>query len=141
MNVTTSVRCVILDVMSALFPLITALALASTPALSASVAAPSVYFVTVKPMVGQQQSHAMLACKPKAGTHPYREQACAQLLPVAGRIEAIPPADGLCTMEYAPVKVRAAGVWKGIPYKYEEVFSNRCEANLQTGGFVFNLST
>ncbi len=102
-----------------------------------AVAPLGVYDLTITAETGAH-TQTTLTCKPRGGSHPQGRQSCVQLVPVDGDIAAIPPADGVCTMEYAPVTVRATGSWDGTDIKFEKVFSNRCVANLQTGGHVFN---
>lgn len=119
--------------MSLIIPLVAALALVPAPAKRSS------YVVTVTTESGQE-SRATLKCRPTGGTHPHKKKACVQLITAGGDIAAIPPVDGLCTTEYAPVTLRAKGTWDGTRYEYENVFGNRCVGNLQTGGRVFNLT-
>ena len=127
-----------LGVMSLIIPLAGILALipvtdATQPAEKDS------YEVSVTADSGRR-SIERLTCRPPGGTHPHKRKACRQLEAVAGDIAAIPPADGACTAEYAPVTVLAVGTWDGWPYRYEKRFDNRCVANLRTGGYVFNLT-
>lgn len=126
----------------ALIVLATAVALVAfgsvTVAHAHEVAPLGTYQVSVTTEAGQQRL-ATLTCKPAGGTHPYKRKACAQLVKAGGDIAAIPPKDGFCTMEYAPVTVRAEGAWNGTHQMFENVFSNRCVAILQTGGYVFNI--
>lgn len=96
------------------------------------------YIVSVTDQAGQQ-TVTTLRCRPGGGEHPHRREACAQLAEAAGDIAAIPPADGVCTMEYDPVLVRAVGAWDGTHQEYENVFPNRCVAVLETGGYVFRI--
>jgi hypothetical protein len=79
-----------------------------------------------------------LSCEPAGGSHALASEACAQLAKAYGDIAAIPAADGMCTLEYAPVTVRAMGFWLGQSKMYEKTFSNRCTAIRDTGGHLFN---
>ncbi|WP_117215910.1 SSI family serine proteinase inhibitor [Allorhizocola rhizosphaerae] len=84
------------------------------------------------------EKRATLTCRPTGGMHPEARAACRQLVKARGDIAAIPPADGVCTTEYAPVTLRAFGLWNGTEKEFEGIFSNQCVANRQTGGHVFN---
>src|SRR5688572_12035958 len=105
--------------------------------LAAAVMAVGSYDLTITTEAGVQ-TQATLTCKPTGGDHPHGKQACRQLVKADGDIAAIPPTDGICTTEYAPVTVRADGRWNGTAKEFEKIFSNRCVANLQTGGHVFD---
>lgn len=114
-----------------------AVAALAAAALSQEPAAVGSFELTITTEAGAQR-HVTLTCKPTGGSHPQRKPACRQLVKAKGDIAAIPPADGMCTAEYAPVTVRADGRWNGTAKEFEEVFSNRCVANRETGGHVFN---
>src|SRR5690348_5865380 len=56
---------------------------------------------------------AVLTCAPVGGTHSNPAAACATLAAAKGNPADIAPADVMCTMEYAPVKVKVLGRWNG----------------------------
>ncbi|HEX6682232.1 MAG TPA: SSI family serine proteinase inhibitor [Candidatus Limnocylindrales bacterium] len=112
--------------MVTMFALVTALLAPVQPQLS--------YTVSLTDDTGKKAT-VTLECGPVGGTHPKKKKACRQLLKAGGRIEEIPPRDGVCTMEYAPVIAHA----EGGGYRFEKEYSNRCNANLSTGGYLFDL--
>ncbi|MFW6695212.1 SSI family serine proteinase inhibitor [Streptomyces sp. MAR4 CNX-425] len=80
-----------------------------------------------------------LNCDPAGGSHPAAESACTDLAAVDGRFEELGDKEGVCTMQYEPVELRATGTWHGEPVDYvSEVFANPCTADLATGGNVFH---
>jgi hypothetical protein len=93
--------------------------------------------VTVKAADAAPRS-ATLTCAPVGGTHSSAAAACAVLATAGGNPAAITPADVMCTMEYAPVKVKVTGRWNGKAVKYSETFSNNCRTNAE-GGALFQL--
>ncbi|MYS48118.1 protease inhibitor protein, partial [Streptomyces sp. SID5998] len=81
-----------------------------------------------------------LTCAPTAsGTHPAAPDACAELRTVGGDFDALTAGgDVLCTKEYNPVVVTAAGVWQGKRVSYERTFANECVKNAaMTSVFAF----
>ena len=93
--------------------------------------------VTVKTTTGPAKS-ATLTCQPIGGTHKAAADACALLTAAAGDPAAIPPADLMCTMEYAPVKVKVVGKFNGKAVKFKETFSNSCRTSVE-GGALFSI--
>lgn len=81
---------------------------------------------------------ATLTCAPVGGSHSSAAAACATLSAAGGNPAAITPADVMCTMEYAPVKVKVQGRWNGKIVRYTETFSNNCRTSAE-GGAVFQL--
>jgi hypothetical protein len=79
----------------------------------------------------------LLLCDPPQG-HGRAAEACAQLDAVGGSVGALPPADVLCPMLYAPVTAQARGQWNGRPVEYRQTFSNGCVMGARTGA-VFAL--
>ena len=79
---------------------------------------------------------ATLTCAPVGGTHKSAAEACKVLSAAGGNPAAITPADVMCTMEYAPVKVKVLGRWNGKTVKYSETFSNNCRTSAE-GGALF----
>jgi hypothetical protein len=95
-------------------------------------------FLSVERADGSRETRA-LHCPDGTG-HTRGTAACAQLAQAGGDFTALPPADGMCTKEYAPVTFRAAGFWDGAFRYYERDFANHCTGLLATGGAVFDLS-
>lgn len=80
-----------------------------------------------------------LSC-PEGTGHVQGLEACAQLTAAGGDFADLPPVDGMCTKEYAPVTFRAAGLWEGKFVLYEREFDNYCTGLHATGGAVFDLA-
>ena len=81
----------------------------------------------------------LLLCDPPQG-HSRAAEACDQLAAVNGDIGSLPPADGYCTMLYAPVTAQADGEWNGRPVEYRQTFPNGCVMGARTGA-VFALES
>ncbi|MFG2465864.1 SSI family serine proteinase inhibitor [Streptomyces canus] len=81
----------------------------------------------------------LLLCDPPQG-HGRAAEACDQLAAVNGDIGSLPPADGYCTMLYAPVTAQADGEWNGRPVEYRQTFPNGCVMRARTGA-VFALES
>ncbi|MER5596482.1 SSI family serine proteinase inhibitor [Streptomyces sp. NPDC002265] len=75
---------------------------------------------------------ALLLCDPPRG-HAHAAQACARLASAKGDIGALTPADGFCTMVYAPVTAHARGEWGGRPVEFTRTFANSCVLAAWTG--------
>ncbi len=88
---------------------------------------------------GKVVDSATLKCRPIRGNHPDSAAACKDLAKVNGRIQKIPATSGVCPAIYDPVIAQATGRWHGQDRSYRHKFSNRCVANQETGGHVFNL--
>jgi hypothetical protein len=111
--------------------------MSAQPATAASNAANNKVTVTVKAASGPVRS-ATLTCQPVGGTHQAAADACALLTAAGGDPAAIPPADLMCTMEYAPVKVKVVGKFNGKTVKYKKRFSNSCRTTVE-GGALFSI--
>jgi hypothetical protein len=109
--------------------------LTSQPAAAAP--APNKVVVTVK-AAGAPIRTATLTCAPVGGTHKSAAEACATLAAANGNPADIIPADIMCTMEYAPVKVKVVGRWDKKSVRYTETFSNNCRTSAE-GGALFQL--
>jgi hypothetical protein len=72
--------------------------------------------------------------------HRQGEAACMHLTGAEGLVEEVAPADGLCTKEYAPVTLRAFGVWEGRFVHYAADYDNFCTGLLATGGSIFDIA-
>lgn len=100
-----------------------------------------IYTLTVKPENAPPEAGAgasvSLWCDPDGGTHARASDACDQLEQAGGTIALIPAQPGACTREFAPVTVRAQGMWNGRTRQYEKTFPNKCIAVRETGGVLF----
>ncbi|SDK19619.1 SSI family serine proteinase inhibitor [Streptomyces indicus] len=68
-----------------------------------------------------------LMCTPEpAGHHPHAAEACAALDAVDGDLDQLPGTDPLCTKEYDPVTVTAAGTHHGQDIAWHETYANDC---------------
>ncbi|MFC7218677.1 SSI family serine proteinase inhibitor [Streptomyces polyrhachis] len=105
----------------------------TTPAEVAHTKATSLLLATQRLGSDEPLDVAYLNCEPAGGTHPKAAKACKALRAAGGRFNALKPAQGACTMEFAPVRVYAFGHWKGKPVAWvSEIHANRCAANLAT---------
>jgi hypothetical protein len=80
-----------------------------------------------------------LDCPPELSEHPNAETVCGQLETAGGFIGEIPAMDGMCTKEYAPVRVVVFGHWHGKGRTFMASYSNLCEAVLATGGALLDV--
>jgi hypothetical protein len=95
-------------------------------------------FLSVERDGGRSDAKA-LSC-PEGTGHAQGLEACTQLTASDGDFTGLPPVDGMCTKEYAPVTFRAAGLWEGKFVFYEREFGNYCTGLHATGGAVFDLA-
>lgn len=97
------------------------------------------YLLRVAPEQGRPGAGTVerLECDPDGGTHLAASQACDQLEAADGDVARIAARPGPCTMEYAPVRVRADGTWHGRARHFAETYPNRCAAVRETGGVLF----
>ncbi|MEV7128528.1 protease inhibitor [Streptomyces sp. NPDC093260] len=122
---------------------LTGAALAAPAAAPASLYAPSALVLTVghgsAAATATPERAVTLTCAPTAsGTHPAAPDACAELRAVGGDFDALTGGGVLCTKEYNPVVVTAAGVWQGKRVSYERTFANECVKNAaMTSVFAF----
>lgn len=123
---------------------LTGAALAAPAAAPASLYAPSALVLTTghgtAAATATPERAVTLTCAPTAsGTHPAAPDACAELRTVGGDFDALTVGgDVLCTKEYNPVVVTAAGVWQGKRVSYERTFANECVKNAaMTSVFAF----
>ncbi|CAL9460861.1 subtilase-type protease inhibitor [Nocardiopsis dassonvillei] len=105
--------------------LLTALSLTPGTASAERYSAP--YVLSVTDESTGQRSVTTLDCDPVGGTHPEAEAACAAIAE-AGSIEAIAPAEGVCTLEYRPVTATATG-----REDFERTFGNPCQLRMAKG--------
>ncbi|MGN9810115.1 SSI family serine proteinase inhibitor [Micromonospora sp. BQ11] len=108
-------------------------AVAPPAAHAASTAATTVLVLTVEPHVDGATRIATLRCEPAGGRHPDAATACRNVAAVDGDLTALEVDQGPCTLEYAPVTVRALGWWRDRPVSYVETFGNRCHLLRETG--------
>ncbi|NUW45146.1 SSI family serine proteinase inhibitor [Nonomuraea rhodomycinica] len=78
-----------------------------------------------------------LLCGPDGGAHANPTPACDQLRRANGMVERIPEDPGMCTREYAPVRVTATGVWNRQYREFARTYPNLCTAVRATGGVLF----
>jgi hypothetical protein len=118
-----------------------AASVAAQPAQAVRADAPHSHFMisVTSQRVGGGSTAITLDCPPELSEHPNADTVCGQLETAAGFIEEIPAMDGMCTKEYAPVRVVAFGHWHGKGRAFVETYSNRCEAVLATGGALLDL--
>jgi Subtilisin inhibitor-like len=109
---------------------IAGLLLTANPAAAATI--PTKVTITVKPTGGPLRT-ATLTCDPVGGTHKSSTAACGVLTTAAGNPAAIVPADVMCTMEYAPVKVKMAGRYNRKPVSFKRSYSNPCRLQAESG--------
>ncbi|MDM4719076.1 SSI family serine proteinase inhibitor [Micromonospora sp. WMMA1363] len=116
-----------------------ALTVAAAPAHAASTEqATSVLLLTATPHATGVPRATVLRCEPAGGTHPRAASACQDVAAVDGNLAALSVNPGFCTLEYAPVTVRALGLWRDRPVSYTETFGNQCELLRETGSlFAF----
>jgi hypothetical protein len=74
-----------------------------------------------------------LTCGPSGGLHPRADETCRVLSEVDGRVGSMTPGEGACTLEYAPVRVRASGKWRGEKRTFDAEFPNACVMRAHTG--------
>jgi hypothetical protein len=109
---------------------IAGLLLTANPAVAATI--PTKVTITVKPTGGPLRT-ATLTCNPVGGTHKSSVAACEVLTAAAGNPAAIVPADVMCTMEHAPVKVKMAGRYNRKPVSFKRSYSNPCRLQAESG--------
>ncbi|WP_306367417.1 SSI family serine proteinase inhibitor [Nocardiopsis sp. CC223A] len=102
-------------------------ALAITPGTASADRSSARYVLAITDEGTGQRSVTTLDCDPAGGAHPAAEAACAAIAE-AGSIEAIPPDEGFCTMEYRPVTATAYG-----HERFEQTFGNHCVLRLAKG--------
>ncbi|QFZ23118.1 SSI family serine proteinase inhibitor [Saccharothrix syringae] len=74
-----------------------------------------------------------LTCEPAGGLHPRADETCLALSGADGQVGDLPPGEAVCTLEYAPVRVKASGRWRGERRTFEAEFPNACVMRAQTG--------
>jgi hypothetical protein len=93
---------------------------------------PTKVTITVK-ATGAPLRTATLTCSPAGGTHQAAAEACAVLAGARGNPAKITPADVMCTLEYAPVKVKMAGRYHRKPVRFKKTYSNPCRLQAEAG--------
>jgi hypothetical protein len=74
----------------------------------------------------------LLTCEPAGEGHPHAVRACAELADSDGVFER-DAQDVICTKEYAPVTVEAAGRWRGRLVMFKKTYGNDCDMTAHTG--------
>ncbi|WBB68599.1 SSI family serine proteinase inhibitor [Micromonospora sp. WMMD812] len=93
----------------------------------------SALLLTVQPATATPRASVLL-CGPSGGDHPAAPAACGALAHVDGDLATLNlDPDTLCTLEYAPVTVRALGFWGERPVTYSKTYANRCVLLRETG--------
>ncbi|MDA1360422.1 SSI family serine proteinase inhibitor [Glycomyces luteolus] len=98
----------------------------------------SEFHISIASVRGGGSASITLACPQEWSEHPNAETACGQLEQANGYVEGVAPADGMCTKEYAPVRVLVAGHWHETGHVFMKTYGNRCEAVLATGGSLLD---
>ena len=93
---------------------------------------PSVLLLTIDPATAGPRA-TVLICGPAGGLHPDPATACRLVARVDGDLAALDVAPGPCTLEHAPLTVRAVGRWQDRPVSYTRTFDNRCALRRGTG--------
>ncbi|WP_199546508.1 SSI family serine proteinase inhibitor [Streptomyces sp. N35] len=74
-----------------------------------------------------------LMCAPEpSGHHPHAAEACAAIDAVDGDLDELPGRDPLCTKEYDPVTVTAAGTHRGQDIAWHRTYANDCLRHAMT---------
>ncbi|MEV7003989.1 SSI family serine proteinase inhibitor [Streptomyces sp. NPDC093982] len=120
-----------------------------SPAVAQTSSEQGAYTITLYAVKGdspyETESHleridsATLRCSPDGGSHKNKRAACNDLRDVNGFIDLIRSEPGYCPFEFSPVYAVAEGQWKGEARRFGKVFINRCVANRETGGAVFEI--
>jgi hypothetical protein len=81
------------------------------------------------------EREVVLTCEPSGGSHPEAEAACADLqTSLAAIVGRAPMAPGVvCTMEYDPRTVSAAGHWHRRLIRHTATYGNPCVLRASTG--------
>jgi hypothetical protein len=120
-----------------------------SPAAAQTVREGSTYTLTLYAVKGDSpydaDSHleriagATLRCSPDGDRRKKERAACNDLRDVNGFIDLIRREPGYCPLEFSPVYAVAEGRWEGEIRRFGKVFVNRCVANRETGGAVFEI--
>ncbi|RVU23797.1 protease inhibitor SIL-V5 [Streptomyces antnestii] len=96
--------------------------------------APDALFLTVSGDQGGWMRGELLRCDPAPwGHHAHAAGACAALDAAQGDLDALPPAQEMCTQVYAPVTVSATGTYRGRAVNWHKTFANACTMSASTG--------
>ncbi|MEV0680666.1 SSI family serine proteinase inhibitor [Actinosynnema sp. NPDC050436] len=106
--------------------------LAAFAALIPTVAAPEATLVLSRTHQGTTQV-TQLTCAPAGGGHPRAAVVCEALGPVGGQVSDLADGNAVCTLQYDPVTVTAAGVWRGEPREFTAEYANPCLLHADTG--------
>jgi hypothetical protein len=112
---------------------VVAAALIAAPAMAAQ-PADSAEFVLTLSTADDPDRTATLLCDPNGGDHPDADTACGELAQVDGVFDDLNVTqDGVCSMEYDPVRVTATGHWDGTPVAFDRTYGNQCDLAVTTG--------
>jgi hypothetical protein len=106
--------------------------LAAIAALIPAFSAPESNF-TLSVQRGDSMLFSSLTCEPTGGPHPRADEACLALSGVDGQFEGLSTGQGVCTLEYDPVRVKASGTWRGETRSFDAEFANTCVMRTETG--------
>jgi hypothetical protein len=120
----------LLAAFAAVFPFLPAAGIAAPP--GADVVPSSTIVLTTSTADAGVRS-VDLRCEPSGGSHPNAREACDDLLRSDGDVQAVQDSDSLCTFEYQPVHVTAAGSWRGEHRSFDHVYPNACAMRVDTG--------
>lgn len=115
----------------------TMLAVAATPAISATVPTPSEESSLTLLVWGRTAGSegVELRCAPPGGSHPDPRAACEALDKADGDFAQLKaPQTFACTMELRQVTAIAVGTWEGETVRWHQQFSNPCVLRAETGG-------
>ncbi|TQK45307.1 subtilisin inhibitor-like [Streptomyces sp. SLBN-118] len=107
---------------------------AQQPVQAKSLYAPSALVLTIgmgeTAATATVQRAVTLTCAPRPeGTHPSAAAACTELRTVDGQFTALAKKEShkMCTRQWNPVVITAAGVWQGKRVDWSALFGNPCE--------------
>lgn len=87
---------------------------------------------------GADIRNEVVHCAADASAHPHHEAVCDQLETSDGHVNMVPMIDAYCTMEHDPVELHAWVIWDGEYHQFQQEFGNPCQANVETGGVIFD---
>lgn len=94
--------------------------------------------IRVSSVDGGSAAWIKLSCPAEWSEHPRAEAACEQLEAAGGYVDAIAAGDGMCTMQYDPVRVVVTGHWHRTTHFFMGTYDNRCAAVQATGGALLD---
>ncbi|GAA0598441.1 hypothetical protein GCM10010174_12450 [Kutzneria viridogrisea] len=91
--------------------------------------------LTLTASTGTGAKAVELTCDPVGGNHPNAQTACMELAEASGDPAAMPVREThrFCPMIYAPIEVRAVGLWRGKPVLFRDTYANSCVRDNKSG--------